>query len=222
MRPVPERRDGTVTSRLQFILTFFFSLLLTGDTTGGRQFLLFRWYLLLTGDITGRRPAFLLFFFTPTFHAWDQYAAPLIFSQWVFTNSDVGASVLASTSFWGPAPDEYVNILASCYKWMCDRQPVTIVNSDAGASVSSSVFFFFSPLTRTDSNLCTVSWTLYRLFFPRHYLTLATSDLFSVISQTRTWAPVPLRHSSLSAPMDGFQSLHCLLDPSSTIFRDIT
>jgi hypothetical protein len=92
-----------------FLLSFF-SLLLTGDTTGGRQFLLFRWYLLLTGDITGRRPASLLFIFTATFHAGDQCAAILIFSQWAFTNADVDASVLASTLFSGPTPDEYVNV----------------------------------------------------------------------------------------------------------------
>ena len=107
------------------------------------------------------------------------------------------------------------------------------------------IFVVLSPITQTVFDLCTVSWTLYRPFFPRHYLnvatsdplslvthlgrgrrylldislcshgrlpisalssgpaivylceyylTLATSDLFSGVLRTRTWAPVSPRH----------------------------
>ena len=40
----------------------------------------------------------------------------------------------------GLASDQYVNILASCFKCACDRQSFTFKNSDVGASVPSAFF----------------------------------------------------------------------------------
>jgi hypothetical protein len=57
-----------------------------------------------------------------------------------------------------------------------NRQLGTIVHSDVDASVSTSFCDALSPTTQTVLDLCTVPWTLYLPFFPRHCVNMATSD----------------------------------------------